>query len=96
MLSKIAKRLSGMQLIAGGFCIIIFIGAFLLMLPFATKSGEHICQRHMRNRPDCRRHLYALDDIWAGCAFILNPNRRSWIYHSWHLRLYDSPKENRP
>ena len=41
MLSKIAKRLSGMQLIAGGFCIIIFIGAFLLMLPFATKSGEH-------------------------------------------------------
>ncbi len=40
MFSNITKRLSGMQLIAGGFFIIILMGALLLMLPFATKPGE--------------------------------------------------------
>lgn len=40
MFATISKRLSGMQLIAGGFFIIILTGTLLLMLPFATKSGE--------------------------------------------------------
>ena len=40
MFAKITKRLSGMQLIAGGFFLIILAGTFLLMLPCATKSGE--------------------------------------------------------
>lgn len=40
MFSNITKRLSGMQLIAGGFFIIILIGTFLLMLPCASRSGE--------------------------------------------------------
>ncbi len=40
MFSKITKRLSGMQLIAGGFFIIIITGALLLMLPFSTRPGE--------------------------------------------------------
>lgn len=40
MFSNLSKRLSGMQLIAGGFFIIILIGTLLLMLPFASKSGE--------------------------------------------------------
>lgn len=41
MLSKLTKRLSGTQLIAGGFFLIILLGAALLMLPFATRAGEH-------------------------------------------------------
>lgn len=40
MFSNITKRLSGMQLIAGGFFIIILIGTLLLMLPCASRSGE--------------------------------------------------------
>lgn len=40
MFSKITKRFSGMQLIAGGFFIIIVLGTFLLMLPCSAKSGE--------------------------------------------------------
>lgn len=40
MFSNVTKRLSGMQLIASGFFIIILIGTLLLMLPWATKSGE--------------------------------------------------------
>ena len=30
-----------MQLIAGGFFLIIFIGTLLLLLPFASRPGEH-------------------------------------------------------
>ncbi len=41
MFSKLTKRLSGMQLIAVGFFIIILIGTLLLMLPVASRSGEH-------------------------------------------------------
>lgn len=40
MLAKISKRLSGMQLIALGFLVIIVIGTFLLMLPFSSRSGS--------------------------------------------------------
>lgn len=40
MFSKITKRLSGMQMIAGGFFLIILSGTLLLMLPCAAKSGE--------------------------------------------------------
>ncbi len=40
MFSNISKRLSGMQMIAIGFFIIILIGTLLLLLPCATKSGE--------------------------------------------------------
>ena len=40
MFTKIIKRFSGMQLIAAGFFIIILAGTLLLMLPFATKTGE--------------------------------------------------------
>lgn len=40
MFTKLTKHLSGMQLIAGGFFLIILIGTFLLMLPCAAKSGE--------------------------------------------------------
>ena len=40
MFPKITKRFSGMQLIAGGFFIIIVLGTFLLMLPCSAKSGE--------------------------------------------------------
>ncbi len=42
MFSKITKRLSGMQMIAGGFFFIIIIGALLLMLPCAVKPGESV------------------------------------------------------
>jgi len=42
MFSKITKRLSGMQMIAGGFFFIILIGALLLMLPCAVKPGESV------------------------------------------------------
>lgn len=38
--SNMAKRLSGMQLIASGFFVIIITGTLLLMLPWATKPGE--------------------------------------------------------
>lgn len=41
MFPKLYKRFSGMQMIAGGFFLIILAGTLLLMLPFATKSGEH-------------------------------------------------------
>lgn len=41
MFSNFTKRLSGMQLIAGGFFLIIFIGTLLLLLPFASRPGEH-------------------------------------------------------
>ena len=41
MFSKLTKRLSGMQLIAVGFFIIILIGALLLMLPVSSRSGEY-------------------------------------------------------
>lgn len=40
MFAKITKRLSGMQMIAGGFFIIIIAGALVLMLPCATRPGE--------------------------------------------------------
>lgn len=40
MFSNIIKRLSGMQMIASGFFIIILIGTLLLLLPCATKTGE--------------------------------------------------------
>ncbi len=40
MFTKITKRLSGMQMIAGGFFLIILTGSLLLMLPFASRSGE--------------------------------------------------------
>lgn len=40
MFSKITKRLSGMQMIAGGFFLIILIGTMLLMLPCAAKPGQ--------------------------------------------------------
>lgn len=40
MFSKITKHLSGMQMIAGGFFLIILSGTLLLMLPCAAKSGE--------------------------------------------------------
>lgn len=40
MFSKITNRFSGMQMIAGGFFLIILAGTLLLMLPFATKPGE--------------------------------------------------------
>lgn len=38
MFAKIIKRFSGMQMIAGGFFIIILTGTLLLMLPWASKS----------------------------------------------------------
>ncbi len=41
MFSKLTKRLSGMQLIAVGFFIIILIGTLLLMLPVSSRSGEY-------------------------------------------------------
>ncbi len=41
MFTKLTKQLSGMQLIAAGFFIIILIGTLLLMLPFSARSGEH-------------------------------------------------------
>ncbi len=34
------KKLSGMQLIAVGFFLLIMLGAFLLMLPVSSRSGE--------------------------------------------------------
>lgn len=40
MLAKITNRLSGTQLIAGGFFLIILIGSLFLMFPFATRTGE--------------------------------------------------------
>lgn len=40
MLTKLTKQLSGMQLIATGFFLIILIGTLLLMLPFASRTGE--------------------------------------------------------
>ncbi|MBO5371730.1 MAG: Trk family potassium uptake protein [Lachnospiraceae bacterium] len=40
MFGKITKKFSGMQLIAGGFFLIILTGTLLLMLPFSAKSGE--------------------------------------------------------
>lgn len=40
MFSNIIKRISGMQMIASGFFIIILIGTLLLLLPCATKTGE--------------------------------------------------------
>lgn len=40
MFATISKRFSGMQLIAGGFFIIILTGTLLLLLPFATRPGE--------------------------------------------------------
>ncbi len=40
MFATVNKRFSGMQLIAGGFFIIILIGTLLLLLPWSTKPGE--------------------------------------------------------
>ena len=40
MFATVSKRFSGMQLIAGGFFIIILIGTLLLLLPWSTKPGE--------------------------------------------------------
>ena len=38
--SSFLKRLSGMQLIAVGFFLLIMLGAFLLMLPISSRDGE--------------------------------------------------------
>ena len=40
MFTKVEKKLSGPQLMALGFFILIFIGALLLMLPFASRDGQ--------------------------------------------------------
>lgn len=40
MLLQKIKRLSGMQLIAIGFFLLIMAGAFLLMLPISSRTGE--------------------------------------------------------
>ncbi len=40
MFTKFKRRLSGVQMIALGFFLLILIGACLLMLPCSTKSGE--------------------------------------------------------
>ncbi len=40
MLAKIKNRMSGTQMIAVGFFIIIMAGTLLLMLPFSSRSGE--------------------------------------------------------
>ncbi len=40
MFKKFTKKLSGPQLIARGFLLIILIGTLLLMLPISAKSGE--------------------------------------------------------
>ncbi len=40
MFATVSKRFSGMQLIAGGFFLIILIGTLLLMLPWAARPGE--------------------------------------------------------
>ena len=40
MFATVSKRFSSMQLIAGGFFIIILIGTLLLLLPWSTKPGE--------------------------------------------------------
>lgn len=40
MLHNLKNRFSGMQMIAGGFFLIILAGTLLLLLPFSTRSGE--------------------------------------------------------
>ena len=40
MLQKIKKKVSRIQIIAGGFFAVILIGSLLLMLPFASRDGQ--------------------------------------------------------
>lgn len=40
MFQKIKKRVSRIQIIAGGFFAVILIGSVLLMLPFASRDGQ--------------------------------------------------------
>ena len=40
MFGKFEKRMSGTQMIALGFLLLIFIGAILLMLPVSSRNGE--------------------------------------------------------
>lgn len=40
MSEKLLKRLSGMQLIAVGFFLLIMLGTLLLMLPISSRNGE--------------------------------------------------------
>lgn len=40
MLQKLKKRFSRVQIIAGGFLLVILLGSVLLMLPFAARDGQ--------------------------------------------------------
>ena len=40
MFGKFEKRMSGTQMIALGFLLLIFIGTILLMLPVSSRNGE--------------------------------------------------------
>ena len=40
MFGKFEKRMSGTQMIALGFLLLIFIGTILLMLPISSRNGE--------------------------------------------------------
>lgn len=80
MLTKKLKNLSGMQLIALGFFILILIGALLLMLPVSSRQREvtpfltalfTATSAKLCDRADLSRYLHTLVALrTAGSSYV--------------------------
>ena len=100
MLPKKLKRLSGMQLIALGFLLLILGGTCLLMLPCSSRTGEFtpfITALFTATSATCVTGLILVDTYthWSIFGQLVNSDRRTWLYYHRHCRLFSFAPEDR-
>lgn len=96
MLTKKLKNMSGMQLIALGFFILILIGALLLMLPVSSRQREvtpFLTALFTATSASCVTGLVLVDTYTHWSLFgqlvllCLIQVGRSWLYYGRHSGL---------
>lgn len=104
MFGKFEKRMSGTQMIALGFLLLIFIGTILLMLPVSSRNGEwtpFITALFTSTSATCVTGLVLVDTFTHWSIFgqlvllVLIQNWWSWFYHHWYYCFFDVTQENR-
>ena len=86
--------LSQTQYIACGFLVLILIGTGLLMLPFASRSGESMRfygdKRYLCDRAGGGGYLESMDFVWTDGDYLSDSDRRFGVYFDWRICVDNS------
>ena len=82
------KHLTTFQIIILGFASVIFLGAFLLMLPVSSQKG------HVTPFMEASGYGKLLEHVWAECYFAFNPDWRNGSGNSRGFDCHDIWQKN--